>query len=441
MNSRKIAVEILNMVLYEGAYSNIIIRKLLNKYNVKEKDRSLITEIVYGTLKYKYKLDVILSNLINRPFKKVDKKVLNILRISIYQFIYLDKVPEYAIVNEAVNLAKEISIASSKFVNGVLRAYLRNKDKNFNKEKGIVSELAYEYSFDKWMVKLFVNQYGIERAKEILYGLNSIPSITVRINSLHWEINDVYQRLKTLNHNVEKGVVCPTSIKIIKGSNVENNPLFSEGAITVQDESAMLAVLALEVKKNQKLLDMCAAPGGKTTHMAELLQGSGSVLAWDLYKHKIDLILDNAKRLGIPNIHADVSDATVFNDKFQESFDSVLVDVPCSGLGIIRKKPEIKWTKTQKDMEALYHIQDRILENACKYVKRGGCVVYSTCTLNVMENEKRIYKFLKKNKEFEIEKLNFAEQTNFLYNDSGMLTILPSPDMDGFFIAKLRRKI
>lgn len=441
MNSRKIAVEILNMVLYEGAYSNIIIRKLLNKYNVKEKDRSLITEIVYGTLKYKYKLDVILSNLINRPFKKVDKKVLNILRISIYQFIYLDKVPEYAIVNEAVNLAKEISIASSKFVNGVLRAYLRNKDKNFNKEKGIVSELAYEYSFDKWMVKLFVNQYGIERAKEILYGLNSIPSITVRINSLHWEINDVYQRLKTLNHNVEKGVVCPTSIKIIKGSNVENNPLFSEGAITVQDESAMLAVLALEVKKNQKLLDMCAAPGGKTTHMAELLQGSGSVLAWDLYKHKIDLILDNAKRLGIPNIYADVSDATVFNDKFQESFDSVLVDVPCSGLGIIRKKPEIKWTKTQKDMEALYHIQDRILENACKYVKRGGCVVYSTCTLNVMENEKRIYKFLKKNKEFEIEKLNFAEQTNFLYNDSGMLTILPSPDMDGFFIAKLRRKI
>lgn len=441
MNSRKIAVEILNLVLHEGAYSNIVIRQLLNKYQVGEKDRGLITEIVYGTLKYKYKLDVILANLITKSFKAVDKKVLNILRISLYQFIYLDKVPEYAIVNEAVNLAKEISIGASKFVNGVLRAYIRNKNKDFNTEKGIISELAYEFSYEKWMVKLFVNQYGIEKAKEILAGLNSIPSITVRVNSLHWETEDIYKKLKDLNYNVEKGVVCPTSIRIIKGSNVENNPLFSEGCITVQDESAMLAVLALEVKKNQKLFDMCLAPGGKSTHMAELLQGTGSVLAWDLYDHKIDLILDNARRLGIKNIHAEVADATKFNDKLQATFDGVLVDVPCSGLGIIRKKPEIKWTKTQKDMEALYHIQESILENACKYVKKGGTVVYSTCTLNVMENEKRIYKFLKKNKEFEIEKLNFGIHNNFLYNDSGMLTILPSAEMDGFFIAKLRRKI
>lgn len=441
MNSRKIAVEILNMVLYEGSYSNIVIRQLLNKYKVAEKDRGLITEIVYGTLKYKYKLDLILSNLITKSFKQVDKKVLNILRISLYQFIYLDKVPEYAIVNEAVNLAKEISIGASKFVNGVLRAYLRNKDKSFNKENDIVAELAYEYSFDKWMVKLFVNQYGIEKAKEILSGLNSTPSITVRVNSLNWDPEDIYQRLKSLGYNVEKGVVCPASIRIIKGSNVENNPLFSEGSITVQDESAMLAVMALEIKKNQKLLDMCAAPGGKSTHMAELLQGTGSVLAWDLYNHKIELILDNAKRLGINNIKAAVVDASKFNDNLQETFDEVLVDVPCSGLGIIRKKPEIKWTKTQKDMEALYHIQDRILENACRYVKKGGVVVYSTCTLNMMENEKRISKFLKNNKEFEIEKLDFGEHNNFLYNNSGMLTILPRADMDGFFIAKLRKKI
>lgn len=440
MNSRKIAVEILDMVLYEGAYSNIVIRQLLNKHKVNEKDRALITEIVYGTIKYKYKLDVILSALITKSFKQVDKKVLNILRISLYQFIYLDKVPEYAIVNEAVNLAKEISIGASKFVNGVLRAYLRNRDNAFNKDKDVVAELAYEYSFDKWMVKLFVNQYGLEKAKEILAGLNSTPSITVRVNSFCCNPDDIYQQLKGLNYNVEKGVVCPTAIRIIKGSNVENNPLFAEGSITVQDESAMLAVLALEVEKDQKLLDMCAAPGGKSTHMAELLQGTGRVLAWDLYKHKIDLILDNASRLGLKNIAAEVVDATIFNEKLQEAFDGVLVDIPCSGLGIIRKKPEIKWTKTQKDMEALYHIQDRILENACKYVKRGGTVVYSTCTLNIMENEKRINKFLKNNKDFEIEKLDFGEHNNFLYNDSGMLTILPSTDMDGFFIAKLRRK-
>jgi 16S rRNA (cytosine967-C5)-methyltransferase len=441
MNVREIAVIALEMVLEEGAYSNIVLRRLLNQYNVEEKDRALVTEIVYGTLKYKYTLDVIISGLVKNPLSKVDKRILNILRMSIYQFIYLDKVPEYAVVNEGVNIAKKSSIGASKFVNGVLRGYLRNKDNNFNKEKGVISELAFNYSFEKWMVKLFVKQYGEERAKKILAGLNTTPSVTVRINSLHSDYDAVWEKLTDLNYNIEEGAVCPEAIKIIKGSSIENNPLFKEGYFTVQDESAMLATLALDVTENVEVMDICAAPGGKSTHIAELLGGTGKVIAFDLYDHKIKLIMDNAKRLHIENLSAQVMDASVYNDKFNEAFHRVLVDVPCSGFGIIRKKPEIKWTKTMKEVEGLYSMQDIILKNASKYVKAGGVLVYSTCTLNTAENEDRIYSFLKQNSEFSLEVVSFGQRDNFIYNKDGMLTILPDKDMDGFFIAKLIKKL
>nr|WP_139904515.1 16S rRNA (cytosine(967)-C(5))-methyltransferase RsmB [Clostridium thermarum] len=441
MNVREIAVMALEMVLVDGAYSNIVLRRLLNQYNVEEKDRALITEIVYGTLKYKYKLDVILSGLVKSPLKKLDNRVLNILRMSLYQFIYLDKVPEYAIVNEAVNLAKKTSIGASKFVNGVLRGYLRNKERNYNPESGTISELAYKYSFEKWMVKLFVKQYGEERAKQILAGLNSTPSVTVRINSMRFDYDEVWDELTKLNYNIEEGAVCPEAIKILKGSNIENNPLFKEGYFTVQDESAMMATLALAVMEHNFVMDMCAAPGGKSTHIGELLRGTGRVEAFDLYDHKIKLIMDNAKRLHIENISAKVMDASVYNEEFDESYHRVLVDVPCSGIGIIRKKPEIKWTKTMKEIEGLYSMQDKILNNASRYVKKGGILVYSTCTLNRAENEERIYSFLEKNNDFTLETLNFGQRTNFIYSADGMLTILPDKDMDGFFIAKLKKKL
>lgn len=441
MNSREIAVEALEMVLDGGAYSNIVLRNLLKKYKVEEKDRALITEIVYGTLKYKYTLDVILSTLVKNPLSKLDRRILNILRMSVYQFIYLDKVPEYAIVNEGVNLAKQTSIGASKLVNGVLRGFLRKKDEEFNSEKGLINELSYRYSFEKWMVKLFVKQYGEEVAEKILLGLNYTPSVTVRINSLKFDFDLVWEKLEELGYNIEEGAVSPEAIKIIKGSSVEKNPLFKEGYFTVQDESAMLATAALDIEKDMQVMDICAAPGGKSTHIGELLQGTGKVIACDLYEHKIKLILNTANRLHINNITAEVMDAAVYNEKLHESFHRILADVPCSGFGIIRKKPEIKWTKDMKEIQGLYSIQESILNNASKYLKKGGVLVYSTCTLNKKENEDRIYAFLKENKDFSIEELNFGKRDNFIYNEDGMLTILPNKDMDGFFIAKLIKKL
>lgn len=440
MNSRQIAADTLKQILDEGAYSNIALRNQLNKYQVKEQDKALITEIVYGTLKYKYTIDTILSGMVRDPLDKLDKNIVNILRISIYQFRYLDKVPEYAIVNEGVNLAKKNSIGASKFVNGVLRNYLRKKDSNFNTKKGFINELCYKYSFENWMVKLFLDQYGEETTEKILMGLNSIPPVTIRINTLKSNYDDVFDRFEKLNYNVEEGEVCPESIKIIKGSSIENNPLFKEGYFTVQDESAMLASMALDVEDNMKVLDICAAPGGKSTHIAELMEGKGTVTSVDLYEHKIKLIKANAERLGIENISAKVMDAAVINNEFIEAFDRVLVDAPCSGLGIIRKKPEIKWFKSRKEIEELYSIQNKILKNASLYLKKGGILVYATCTLNREENEERIHSFIKENNDFEIDKLFFGNRDNFKYTNEGMLTILPDKDMDGFFIAKLIKK-
>lgn len=440
MNSRQIAVDTLKLILDEGAYSNIALRNQLNKYQVKEQDKALITEIVYGTLKYKYTIDTILSGMVRDPLDKLDKNILNILRISIYQFRYLDKVPEYAIVNEGVNLAKKNSIGASKFVNGVLRNYLRKKDSNFNIKKGFINELCYKRSFESWMVKLFLDQYGEETTEKILLGLNSIPPVTIRINTLKSNYDDVFDRFEKLNYNVEEGEVCPESIKIIKGSSIENNPLFKEGYFTVQDESAMLASMALDVEDNMKVLDICAAPGGKSTHIAELMGGKGTVTSVDLYEHKIKLIKANAERLGIENISAKVMDAAVINNEFVEAFDRVLVDAPCSGLGIIRKKPEIKWFKSRKEIEELYSIQNKIIKNASLYLKKGGILVYATCTLNKEENEERIHSFIKENNDFEIDKLFFGNRDNFKYTNEGMLTILPDKDMDGFFIAKLIKK-
>lgn len=441
MNSRMIAVEILEKVLEEGAYSNIALGRFLNKYDIKEQDRALITEIVYGTLKYKYTIDTILSGMLRDPLEKLDKSILNILRISIYQFRYLDKVPEYAIVNEGVNLAKKTSIGASKLVNGVLRNYLRNKDGDFKVKPGLINELCFKYSFDKWMVKLFLDQYGREYTEKILSGLNSVPPVTIRINTLKSNYDDIFNKLKELNYTVEEGAVCPEAIKLIRGSSIESNPLFKEGYFTVQDESAMLASLAMEVSEGMEVLDICAAPGGKSTHMGEMMNNNGTISSIDLYEHKIKLIENNAERLGISNIKTRVMDAALFNPNLREKFDRVLVDAPCSGLGIIRKKPEIKWVKTMDEIKGLYKIQEHILKNASSYLKKGGILVYATCTLNVEENEKRVLSFLKENKDFSIDKLFFGERDNFIYTEDGMLTILPDRDMDGFFIARLIKNV
>jgi 16S rRNA (cytosine967-C5)-methyltransferase len=440
ISTREIAVNVLVEVFDKGAYSNILLGRELNKSGLNDKDKALTTEIVYGTLKYKYTIDTILNYFIKSDLGKLDIYILNILRISIYQILYLDKIPEFAAVNEAVDLAKRRSLKSSKLVNGVLRNYLRNKNICYYDKDNKIDELCFKYSFPNWMVKLFIDQYGEFEVEKILSGLNMIPGITVRVNNLKSQYEEVWNELLKLGYGVEEGNVCPEAIIINKGRNVEDNPLFKKGIITVQDESAMLVAPSMDLEENMIVLDLCSAPGGKACHVAELMNNTGKVLAFDIYKNKLDLVQQNAERLGIKNISYNALDASKYSEEFNDLGDRVLIDVPCSGLGIIRKKPEIKWNKDTKSTKELIKIQRSILVNSSKYVKRNGKLIYSTCTLNKEENERNLNWFINKYPEFEVEPLYYGNVDNIIYHKEGYMTILPNKHMDGFFIAKIIRR-
>ena len=439
-NSRFVAITILQEVLYKGAYSNIALNNQLNKSNLNKKDKSLVTEIVYGTLKYKYAIDCILDGFLKSNLKDMDKFIVNVLRISIYQIKYLDKIPDFAVVNEAVELSKKKSSKLSKVVNGVLRNYLRNKQGKYHKSNNYIDKLCFDYSFPKWMIKLFISQYGDENINRILNGLNATPKITVRVNRLFSDTQIIYSELVENGYSVQSGIVCKDSIVINRGSSINENPLFKCGRISVQDESAMLAVTSMDLANNMVVFDMCSAPGGKASYAAEIMGNTGQIFAFDIYKNKIKLIEANIERLGIKNIKATLQNAEIYNDKLKEKADRVLIDVPCSGLGIIRKKPEIKWNKNMKQLKEIINIQRNIIKNASKYVKVTGKLIYSTCTINREENEKNINWFINNNPEFELEKIDYGPIDNIIYHKEGYITILPNENMDGFFIAKMIKR-
>ena len=397
MNSREIAVKVLDRVIREGAYSNIILSKELNASDLSDQDKGLTTEIVYGTLRRLKTIDMILASLV-KDLSVMDKKVLTILRVAIYQMKFLDKIPPYAACNEAVELAKEVSEKDGKLVNGILRNYLSkdgNVEINFRNK---IDELAFNLSFEPWMIRMLIKQYGEAEAIRILEELNNTPGVTVRVNNIKADYEDVFEELESEGYEVEEGEVCPEAISITGGKGIEKNQAFIDGKITVQDESAMLIAPLLDIEDNLTVIDLCCAPGGKTTHIGELLNNTGKVLAFDLYPQKLELVRENAERLGITNIDLGEMDATKLNVKLIGLADRVLIDVPCSGIGIIRKKPEIKWTKKRSEIKELVEIQRQIMDNAWEYLKKDGVMIYSTCTVNKEENQENITWFLKMQK-------------------------------------------
>ncbi|MGM9977591.1 MAG: 16S rRNA (cytosine(967)-C(5))-methyltransferase RsmB [Clostridium sp.] len=438
MNSREIAVKVLDRVIREGAYSNIILSKELNESDLSDQDKALTTEIVYGTLRRLKTIDMILEALV-KDLSVMDKKVLTILRVAIYQIKFLDKIPSYAACNEAVELAKEISEKDGKLVNGILRNYL-NKEQNIEVNfRNKIDELAFNLSFEPWMIRMLIKQYGESEAIRILEELNNTPGVTVRVNNIKADYEEVFEELEAQGYEVEEGEVCPEAISITGGKAIEKNQAFIDGKITVQDESAMLVAPLLDIEDNLTVIDLCCAPGGKTTHIGELLNNTGKVLAFDLYPQKLELVRENAERLGITNIDLGEMDATKLNVNLIGLADRVLIDVPCSGIGIIRKKPEIKWTKKRNEIKELIEIQRKIMENAWEYLKKGGIMVYSTCTVNKEENQENITWFLNKHKDAKIEKIFVGKEENLRYDELGTLTIFPNQYMDGFFVTKIKK--
>ena len=430
MNVKQVAINLISQV-DKGAYSNIALNETFKTLNINSKEKAFMTEIFYGVLRNKKFLDYI----IERYTKEIKKEwIRNLLRISIYQITFMDS-DNKGIVWEATELAKKYSIAISKFINGTLRNYLRNKDSEL---KRLGDEKNYEllYSIPKWFCDILEKQYGNDNLKQVITSLKKIPYLSVRVNKLKYTEKEFEEFLKEKDIQIIKKV---DTVYYINSGLIINSEEFKTGKIIVQDASSYLAARNLEVIPNELVLDICAAPGGKTAVLAENMENKGEIIAIDIHQHKIKLIDTNIKKLGIDIVKAIVMDARNVN-KQGRKFDKILVDVPCSGYGVIRKKPEILYSKDRENIEELSKLQLEILNSAADILKDGGELIYSTCTITDEENTNNIKKFLEDRKEFKVEKLYIPENVLGDYDSLGGFCINYKEEiMDNFYIIKLKK--
>lgn len=424
MNSRELALNILYKVEFGEGYANIEIDKEFNKSDLIDLDKALASEIVYGVLTWKITIDEIIKMHSSIKMQKISPWILNILRIGIYQIVFLDRIPESAAVNESVKLAKKYGHEmSAKFVNAILRKIDKNEmDKllEYLSTKALLEDeiISIVTSHPLWLVDELLKEYDKKFVTELLNANNIKPDITIRANLLKTSRDDLFNLLRLKRVDCRKGNL-QDSIKVKKLTD------FGTQLYTVQDEAAQLACLKLDPKPGEKILDACSAPGGKTTYIAQLMENKGRVDAWDIHPHRVRLVEEAAKTLGIDIIKANVKNATEYTTAFNGHYDRILLDVPCTGIGVIRKKPDIKWTRKVEDIDEMVEIQLQILDTCSEYLRTGGRLVYSTCTVFKRENEEQIERFLMKHTEYKLlEKINLYPHIN---------------DTDGFFIAVLQR--
>ena len=415
----------------KGAYSNIVLNDAFREFFLSPKEKAFMTEIFYGVIRNKKFLDYI----IERYTKDIRKEwIRNLLRISIYQITFMNS-DDKGVVWEATELAKKYSVAISKFINGTLRNYLRNKDSEL---KRLDDEKNYEilYSIPKWFYDTLEKQYGNDNLKQAITSLKKIPYLSVRVNKLKYSEEEFEEFLKEKDIQIIKKV---DTVYYVNSGLIINSEEFKTGKIIAQDASSYLAAKNLGAMPNELVLDICAAPGGKTAVLAEQMKNSGEVIAIDIHQHKIKLIDTNMKKLGIDIVKAIVMDAKNVN-KQGRKFDKILVDVPCSGYGVIRKKPEILYSKNRENIEELAKLQLEILNSAADILKEGGELIYSTCTITDKENTNNIKKFLEERKEFKVEKLYIPENVSGDYDNLGGFCINYKEEiMDNFYIIKLKK--
>lgn len=439
MNAREAAFKILCDIEIDKNYSNMAINKIFKNEKINDKDKGLATELVYGVIENRKYLDFIINKLSKIKVKKMSSFVKIILRMGTYQILFLDKIEDHAAVNETVKLASKYDGKSKGFVNAILRNEIRQKKTiKYIDIEDPIRRLAVKYSYQQWIVEDWVKSFGIEFAEELLEALNERPDLYVRTNTLKTDRDSLLKEFEKEGIKAHKALFPEEAIMVENFKGIENSRLYKEGLFTVQDISSMLVAKVVAPKEGDMVLDVCSAPGGKSTHMAELMKNTGKIVSRDVFEHKIKVIKAAAKRLGIKNIEAEEFDAANLDENSIEKFDCVLTDVPCSGLGIIRRKPEIKY-KAKEELVDLPKIQSKILENASKYVKINGTLVYSTCTVQDCENIEVVEKFLKENPNYElvpIEGINVDPDEQ----EKGYIKIYPNVHgMDGFFIAKMKR--
>ncbi|MDY6268482.1 MAG: 16S rRNA (cytosine(967)-C(5))-methyltransferase RsmB [Selenomonadaceae bacterium] len=440
---RNLAVRVLNEVQEEGAYANVALARNLRKAQLTDVDRRFLTELAYGAVKASGTLDWMIRRYVSRPVRKIAPMIRNILRLGFYQIFYMDKVPNSAACNECVELAKKYGHPGTvKFVNAVLRSAVRQPEKcAFPHGKGhATEELALSSFHPQWLVKRWVKALGYDAAAAICAFDNTDAVLSLRTNTLKTTREALLERLRAEGATVEPSAWAPEGILCHAHGALDAMASLQEGLWQVQDESSMQVAHVVAPEPGEFVIDCCSAPGGKTTHLAALMKNEGRIVAGDIYEHKLARIEENAKRLGIQIIDTELLDARDVGHRFHAQADRVLVDAPCSGLGVLRRKPDARWRKREEEIAKLPQLQIDILTSAAEAVRPGGILVYSTCTIERMENEDVVEAFLDTHPEFALEMT--GEYLPTKKREENMVQLYPHVDgTDGFFIARMKRNL
>ena len=437
MNARETALNVLIACRKNGGWSNGVLKEYTLRDRLDSRDSALAARLCYGVIQNRNYLDFYLGQLLTGKVKALHPALRDILHLGLYQIYLMDKIPESAAVNESVELAKKYcrkQFNASGLVNGVLRNAVRTKG-------SLKEPISWEdkYSHPGELINLLKGYVGKERLEPMLRANNAIAPMTVQVNTLRISADALQKRLQTEGVTAELHPWLADCLVLSGTGNLEQLPSFEQGLFYVQDAAAKLSVLCAQLQPGQRVLDCCAAPGGKSFAAAIAMEGRGQITSCDIHDHKIVLIAKGAERLGLDNIATRRQDATQFESGWEGQMDAVIADVPCSGFGIIRKKPDIRY-KDLSCMAELPALQKSIMDTAARYVKPGGLLLYSTCTLTRQENEGRVEEFLQAHPDFTTEPLPIGHP--FPKNESGMLTLVPGEyDTDGFFICRLRRKL
>ena len=433
-NARQAAFEVLLRVRRDGAYSNLAVDSVLKeKKGLDERDGAFVRAIVYGTLDRLIVLDYNLELYLNQPARKLRPELQTILRMGAYQILFMDKVPVSAAVNESVRLAKENKSAlAASLVNAILRRVADNGLRLPDEDKNRLTYLSVKYSCPEWIIKLWIDSYGEENALALAQEALKAAPVVIRVNTLKTSAEELIWTLAQDGVVADKLPLLNDALVIEGTGSLENTDAYKNGMFYVQDTASQLCCKALGAKPGETVFDLCAAPGGKTFTIAQIMENSGRIAAFDIYQSRVELIKHGAERLGLGIVESNLADATVYNNLYGTA-DRVLCDVPCSGLGIIRRKPEIRY-KTREDIDILPDLQYRILCNGMRYVKPGGILMYSTCTLNPAENAEVCDRFLSEHSGFA--PLELLPELERYGEGERYLTLMPHlHSTDGFFMA------
>lgn len=438
-SARHISVTILDQVNRCGSYADDLLVQAFHNSSLKQVDKALVQELVYGTLRWRGQIDWVLQRFFHGSLKTCPGKLKAILEVSLYQLRFLDKIPKYAAVNEGVALAKTLGGNSwGRLVNGVLRNYLRELDSiQFpGVKQDPVNALVIRYSHPKWLVESWLKVFGLKATEALLNYDNRRPAISIRVDLKKAAREQVLSYFGQHGIQVEPSIYFHDFVKISRPHELSNLDWFREGVFTIQDESTAIASLALQPQKADRVLDLCAAPGGKTAHLASLADRSHPIIAVDANIRRLKLLQANLRRLRIDSVRPISADATTFACA---PVDKILLDVPCSGLGVLAKRADLRWQRKPQDITRIRKIQEALLLNAAGLLKPNGILVYSTCTIGSAENDTVVQVFLSANPNFRFDPLDLEELTPFRVSDGLWQTFPPEHNMDGAFVARFRK--